>query len=456
MKASILILLIVAISYAARDADLVTTPMPGCTDTSFKMYSGYLDVLEGKKFHYVLAESQNNPAKDPVVFWFNGGPGCSSMIGFIQEHGPCVFLEDSDQAPSDNPQSWNKFANMVYLESPAGVGFNKFKGSYEYDDQNVSVENLFAVQEFFKAFPEYKSNELYLTGESYAGIYVPYLALRIHEHNQYNANDKINLKGFGIGNAVTNWKYDTTPAYIKLAYYHGLIDKTLKEEIDSLDCDFADVGAPPLSTECSSALGKFYDSVKYVYPYDVYRPLESYYKAKSPAQSVEQFLVSDSEKVSSGSFARFSKMFKDVSPNDFAPVNAYMNSAGLKASLNIPDSYSWEECSNIKYEMLPQATQWIYPILKGQYRMMHYSGDTDGVVPTIGTEDWMEDLGWKITKPYTAWLVEPSYIGGFTQSRESLDFITIHGCGHMAPQWKRESSFLAISSWLKGKDLPRK
>lgn len=34
-----------------------------------------------------------------------------------------------------------------------------------------------AVLDFFTKFPEYKEKELFLSGESYAGIYVPYLAL---------------------------------------------------------------------------------------------------------------------------------------------------------------------------------------------------------------------------------------------------------------------------------------
>ena len=126
MKITIVILMMVALVYGAREKDLVKSPLPGWSQTSFKQYSGYLDVSSNKKFHYVYVESAKNPATDPVVFWFNGGPGCSSMIGYIQEHGPWVFLEDSDHAPSDNPSSWNKFANMVYLESPAGVGYITF------------------------------------------------------------------------------------------------------------------------------------------------------------------------------------------------------------------------------------------------------------------------------------------------------------------------------------------
>ena len=119
---------------------------------------------------------------------------------------------DADHTPQDNPHSWSKFANIVFIESPASVGFNPFNGVPSYNDEKVSHENFKATQAFFELFPEFKNNDLYLSGESYAGIYVPYLALRIDEHNQ-ESQEKINLKGFLIGNGVTNWKYDTCLLY---------------------------------------------------------------------------------------------------------------------------------------------------------------------------------------------------------------------------------------------------
>jgi cathepsin A (carboxypeptidase C) len=381
------------------------------------------------------------------------------MIGFIQEHGPCAFLEDSDHSPSENPYSWNKFANVVYLESPAGVGFNHFSGKFHYDDENVSYENLKAVQQFFDAFPEFRSNDLYLSGESYGGIYIPYLALRIDEFNQNAANDEqINLKGFAIGNGVTNWKYDTTPAFVQMGFTHGLISLDLYNRINDAGCDFAEMGAPPLSNDCHRLLHEFNEAVAHVYPYDIYRPPEDYYQV-TPQKSVSDLLRLESDSDTSVPYASFSRLVRNnvkKSSNDFSAVNKFMNDDATKTALNVPTDYFWSECSNIDYSMLEKATQWIYPKLKGKYRMMHYSGTTDGVVPTVGTEQWMADLGWTVTEPRSAWMSEPKLLGGYTQKREgNLDFISIHGCGHMAPQWKRNPAFVAISSWILEKELPR-
>lgn len=38
-------------------------------------FSGYLQISETKYIHYIYYESENNPKKDNIVFWTNGGPG---------------------------------------------------------------------------------------------------------------------------------------------------------------------------------------------------------------------------------------------------------------------------------------------------------------------------------------------------------------------------------------------
>jgi len=66
------------------------TSIPGYPSfTNYDMYSGYSDIkATSKKIHYLFVTSQNDPVNDPLIIWFNGGPGCSSMLAWAQEHGP--------------------------------------------------------------------------------------------------------------------------------------------------------------------------------------------------------------------------------------------------------------------------------------------------------------------------------------------------------------------------------
>ena len=114
--------------------DLVTS-LPGLSpNPPFAHYSGYLPV-GSKQMHYWFAESQGSPTNDPLVLWLNGGPGCSSMEGMLYENGPFQILEDGKTVTLNN-YSWNKLANMLYLESPAGVGFSWSSNQADYNNDD--------------------------------------------------------------------------------------------------------------------------------------------------------------------------------------------------------------------------------------------------------------------------------------------------------------------------------
>jgi carboxypeptidase C (cathepsin A) len=97
--------------------------LPDCDPFKYNAWSGYLNVSSSKSLHYTFVESQSNPEKDPLMLWFNGGPGCSSLLGFFQEHGPFV-IDDNQTYIHENEYPWNLKANVAYIESPAGVGYS--------------------------------------------------------------------------------------------------------------------------------------------------------------------------------------------------------------------------------------------------------------------------------------------------------------------------------------------
>jgi len=154
------------------------TQLPGAPGPmTTKSYSGYLPVTESKALHYVFVESQNDPTTDPVVIWFNGGPGCSSLLGFFQENGPWNVGADGNNSVWENEWSWNRNASVLYIESPAGVGYSIANTTEDKttNDLQQSEDAITALLYWFSVFPEFLPNPLYVSGESYGGVYVPYL-----------------------------------------------------------------------------------------------------------------------------------------------------------------------------------------------------------------------------------------------------------------------------------------
>ena len=86
--------LLIKISYQTAEADIVKS-LP---DYSYKgrLYSGYLAASPVKQFHYMFNIAHEDPDHKPLVLWFNGGPGCSSLDGWSSEHGPMQLDDDGN------------------------------------------------------------------------------------------------------------------------------------------------------------------------------------------------------------------------------------------------------------------------------------------------------------------------------------------------------------------------
>jgi len=162
------------------------------------------------------------------------------------------------------------------LESPAGVGFSLCPDRHEcrFDDNNSADDNLQAVLAMLQKFPEIQNNDLYIAGESYAGIYVPKLVDRLDKYIQANSKSADvyvpNLKGFMVGNGVTDWRYDTTPAFLQLAYYQGIFDEKAYQSMQK-NCDFKDLNfGTNTSIACEAAILKIYRLTAQLNTYDMF------------------------------------------------------------------------------------------------------------------------------------------------------------------------------------------
>ncbi|KAK5193482.1 hypothetical protein LTR99_007033 [Exophiala xenobiotica] len=140
--------------------------------------------------------SDNPAATDEVTIWLNGGPGCSSLDGLLQEHGPFLW-QSGTYAPQPNPFSWTNLTNMIYIDQPIGTGLSPAaKGAPAKIKNEADVASEFAGfwKNFITTF-NMTGSKVYITGESYAGQYIPYIASHMLDQND---TDYYNVKGIQI------------------------------------------------------------------------------------------------------------------------------------------------------------------------------------------------------------------------------------------------------------------
>jgi serine carboxypeptidase-like clade 1 len=452
----------------------------------FDVYSGYVpsryakseenaDPVGDRFLHYVLVESDDSPADDPLVLWFNGGPGCSSMLGFAQEHGPFVNNDGTFDFVR-NEYSWNNHANMLYLEMPAGVGYSYMTDPKDnkISDETTAEENLTALLAWFEKFPEFKDHDFYISGESYGGIYVPTLVDQVDTHNTAaKATDfKFNLKGFIVGNGVTNWRYDTATAQVWGGFPRQEASINLQHEMISNNCNYSYIAFPdpPVqpSDKCNELFNTFEGLIGGLNFYDEYRTCWTVNDTNSEMPAIGEIEIGGEIKTYRNYYS-----FEDYTPWLFKPhqgghhhlkggsctwgsqLTKLFNDKDVRKALHIVDSSpAWEDCTgSIDYSDNIKGSQWVYEKYPGKYRVLKYSGDTDNAVPLFGTQGWINEVGWKVTDAWRPYYVN-NQVAGYVEKRENeFTLVTVHGCGHMAPQWKRPESYHMFNSWLRSMDL---
>ncbi|XP_061956387.1 serine carboxypeptidase-like 45 [Populus nigra] len=424
--------------------------LPGQPHVGFQQFSGYVTV-DGNKHRalfYYFVEAEIDPASKPLALWLNGGPGCSSLgVGAFSENGP---FRPNGRVLIRNEHSWNREANMLYLETPVGVGFSYATDNSSYvavDDEATARDNLVFLQGWFHKFPQYRNKDLFITGESYAGHYIPQLAKLMVEINKKER--LVNLKGIALGNPVLEFATDLN-SRAEYFWSHGLISDSTYKMFTSA-CNYSryvsEYYRDSVSSVCSLVMrqvstetSRFVD--KYDVTLDVCIPsVLSQSKVISPKQVSERI---------------------DVCIED-ETVN-YLNREDVRKALQarLIGVRRWEVCSNIlDYEVLNieiPTINIVGSLIKAGIPVLIYSGDQDSVIPLTGSRTLVhrlaKELGLNTTVPYRAWFAGKQ-VGGWTQVYGNiLSFATIRGASHEAPFSQPERSLMLFKSFLQGKHLP--
>ncbi|CAA7033557.1 unnamed protein product [Microthlaspi erraticum] len=195
-----LVLLLLVLTHHVDSASIIRS-LPGFEGPlPFELETGYIGVGEAEEVQlfYYFIKSERNPEEDPLLIWLSGGPGCSSLNGFLQENGPLAIKTDGYNGgiPSlvSNTYSWTKVASIIYLDQPVGTGFSYSRTRVVDIPSDTGAAKT--VHEFLQKWlgkhPDFVSNPFYVTGNSYSGKVVPALIQEIFE------GDPVTYIGFDV------------------------------------------------------------------------------------------------------------------------------------------------------------------------------------------------------------------------------------------------------------------
>ncbi|KDO25827.1 hypothetical protein SPRG_08771 [Saprolegnia parasitica CBS 223.65] len=459
MKPSTLLLVYAAcaaaVSIAPPSHPHALGPVPGYSDTkplNFAHYAGRLELANAQKMFYWLVEAEENAAHAPLVLWLNGGPGCSSISGMFTENGP--FVVQSDLSVKRNPYAWNRHANMLYLESPSGVGFSSpLLNASEYNDHVTTERAVEFLDQFLTAYPEYEDRPFYVTGESYAGMYIPWLVDRLVT----TPLNGLNLRGMAIGNAFTDQDMDNE-SYIDYYYSHGLISMEAYNAIKATCAGQLARCMYDVPLNCSPACRNIIDkSVKTIAedtmdPYYIYGDVCLLQNDESLALPHTRHLKKKKK------MAMTRRLDTRVSPCTDTYTNAYLQSPAVRTFLNISEPIVWAPCSDEvgdRYTSSATVLPKYETILGANLSVLIYSGDADAVVDFIGTQRWIGTLNRSIVDEWHAWYGPDKQLAGYTQGYDGLTFATVKGAGHMVPAVRPLHGLYMFECFVFGSDKCR-
>ena len=224
---------------------------PAFAEFQGDMYAGLLPIDNGGdrvgRMMFWLFEPEVQEVEKSMVIWLNGGPGCSSFnCGVLMEHSPvtqpmhpagfcCLKPTPYFQY---NEKTWARATTMLYVEQPIGTGFS-YGSPLPQNEEDVSRDLDMFMQNFYATFPHLATYDLFVMGESYAGMFLPSVSRYFHMENK-KAKDRrdssrinIPLAGVGIGNGWMDPRVQG-PAVIDYSWWHGLIDKPTRDALQTM------------------------------------------------------------------------------------------------------------------------------------------------------------------------------------------------------------------------------
>lgn len=393
----------------------------------FQSYAGFFTVDEtyDSNLYFWYFPAFYCKPDSPVILWLQGGPGGSSLFGLFTELGPIIAKKEGF---AKRKYHWALNSHLIFIDNPVGTGFSFTKHERGYcNNEDCIAKGLYnALQQFFTMFPSLRANDFYITGESYAGKYIPSLAMEIHEQN-CKGQEKINLKGLAIGNGycdpINQLDYGT---YL---YQHGLIDDIQLDEFEDLQAKIVTEIRLKNWPEANMLMDKLMDGEITNF---------SYFKNFTGFNYYYNYLMTEDDEDMT--------IFSDLLEND-----------NVRHSIHVGGSpfHTGEKVQiHLMYDVLQSVAHQISKLLS-HYRILFYNGQLDIVVAYPLTVNFLKNLDFDGSIEYKTadrkiWMVNDE-IAGYVKKAKNLTEILVRNAGHMVPHNQPRWAFEMITKFIKNK-----
>jgi len=371
-----------------------------------------------------------NSTAVPTIIWLQGGPGGSSQIGNFIEMGPNELeFNTSSNSYYETPRavSWNDYYNIMIVDNPVGTGLS-IADWYRTNSSQVGGDFVNFLVNFYSSalFAPYVHTPLYIFGESYAGHWVPSVALAIVQYNTATPIPSliIPLRGIGVGDGWSDPINQLSENGL-FAYSLGLVDDVQKQTIEyaQIDAVFA-------------------------------LQNENYSPAFNDFDNIMGTITTDG-----GGLNIYN--FRDFGGYSFTPVSVFLNQPSVQAYYNVAPGVVFMSEQTPVYDALAptdfmQSTAWKYGIVKNYIDVLLYNGQDDIICNSPSSQNWIGEL-WAgendqsfYNAPLQVWMLPNGTNGGLAKNSGNFTFTIINKAGHLAPYDQINSTVDMINRYIQG------
>ncbi|KAH9945200.1 alpha/beta-hydrolase [Epithele typhae] len=454
--------------------------------------------------------SQNNT--DPWIIWLQGGPGSSGMIALTTENGPIHVQADGSWV--HNNFSWNTLADTIWIDQPVGTGFSTSDSTgYIPDEDQMGEDFIGFLSNLVKIFPSLASRPLFLTGESYAGTYIPYITKHIFQ----TSNPPVNLRKIAIGDGSLGSQalvehvpvLNVIETYPALIGYDEDVFNFFREQthLCGFDLNFTypqEGGHFPtldlVRPTAESALAKSVETRTRILrraaaleKRDLVRPAaqeaaRAQWKRDLSGRAngtidpfygcflldeLEDYALNFTFPWSNGGFDVYD-VPDGTNPEPFKNASAFFNSAAGRAALHAPTSKDWLRNFNYPFGSTHNhsaGNQYGDPSVEpvaflsalaanasaANVSIVFYSGNDDSLVQHRGTEAVIQNTTFGGAQgfaraPATPWFDDAGAFAGVVHQERGLAYVLFQGAGHLVPMWRPAQALVFLREFVLGEN----